>query len=169
MKEGIQQLTQPQRTALLKLIVSNYDGEIWARARNKYDEIRDSLEEALIKEWVQKFDANESIDRVRQARAQATKAEHDLQKATTAVSETEAELARVGFDLSDDGSVSLSRRAPSSMKSDLEKHLDKELGTKEQVLAKPFDLARLKLLTVATAEEAEAIVEPLLNFEVKVK
>ena len=168
MKEGTQ-LTQPQRTALLKLIASDYSGEIWNRARDKYNEIRDSLEEALIKEWVQKYDAQNSIDYVRQARTQATKAKHDLETATTAVSEAEAQLARVGFNLSDDGAVTLSRRAPGSMKSDLEKHLDKELGTKEQVLAKSFDLARLKLLTVATAEEAEAIVEPLLNFELKVK
>jgi hypothetical protein len=169
MKEGTAQFTQSQRTALLNLIACNYGGEIWNRARSKYDEIRDSLEESLIKEWVQKYSAKDLIDSVHQLRAQAAKAERDLEKARTAVSEAEASLAKVGFDLSDDGSVTLSRRAPGSIMSDLEKRLDKELGTKEQVLAKPFDLARLKLLTVATAEEAEKIVEPLLNFEVKAK
>ena len=51
----------------------------------------------------------------------------------------------------------------------LERRLDEELGTSEEVLTRPFETAQVKLLTVATAEEAEKIVEPLLNFEVKVK
>jgi hypothetical protein len=33
-------------------------------------------------------------------------------------------------------------------------------------LTRPFEAARIKLLLVASAEEAEKIVEPLLNFEV---
>ena len=102
-------------------------------------------------------------------RTQIRKAERDLQKTRTAASEAEARLAAVGFELSSEGVVTLNWEAPDSLSSDLKKRLDKELGTKEQVLAKPFNLARLKLLTVATAEEAEKIVEPLLNFEVKAK
>jgi hypothetical protein len=47
--------------------------------------------------------------------------------------------------------------------------LDAEVGTKDEVLTRAFGAARTKLLLIASAEEAEKIVEPLLSFEVAVK
>ena len=51
----------------------------------------------------------------------------------------------------------------------IEDRLDAEVGTQDAALARPFDEARIKLLLVASAEDAEKIVGPLLDFEVKVK
>jgi hypothetical protein len=117
----------------------------------------------------QKNGVKSSIDGLHQLREQVQTAQRQLDEATSAVSDSEKRLAVLGFELEDDGSITLSRRAPDALKSSIEKRLDKALGTKEQVLTRPFTAARLKLLTVATAEEAEKIVEPLLNFEVTVK
>jgi hypothetical protein len=161
MKEPTQ-LTQPQRKALVDMLVeTHYDG-IWSRARRQYEAVRDSLKETLIKDWVQKYGVKDSIDNINQLRSKARRAEHDLKEA-------EEKLQAAGFSIADDGSVSFSRMAPDSMKESLEQRIDRELGTREEVLTRPFEAARLRLLTVATADEAEKIVEPLLNFEVKVK
>jgi hypothetical protein len=162
------QLTQPQRKALVDMISDSYSCPIWCRAKEEYDEARDALSRSFVQEMIQKNGAKRSIDGLRQLREQVRTVQRQLDEATSAVSDSEKRLAAQGFELEQDGSITLSRRAPDALKSSLEKRLDKALGTKEQVLTRPFTAARLRLLTVATAEEAEKIVEPLLNFEVKV-
>ena len=163
------QLTQPQRKALVEMISDGYSCPIWCRAKKQYDETRDSLLRSFVQEMVQKNGATGSIDSLHQLREQVRTVQRQLDEATSAASDSEKSLGALGFELEEDGSITLSLRAPDSLKSSLEKRLDKALGTKEQVLTRPFAAARLKLLTVATAEEAEKIVEPLLNFEVIVK
>jgi hypothetical protein len=168
MTEGTQ-LTQPQRKALVDMISESYSCPIWCRAKEQYDETRDTLSRSFVQEMTQENGVKSSIDGLHQLREQVQTVKRQLDEATSAVSDSEKRLAALGFELEDDGSITLSRRAPDALKSSIEKRLDKALGTKEQVLTRPFTAARLKLLTVATPEEAEKIVEPLLNFEVTVK
>jgi hypothetical protein len=112
-------------------LIGSFQSQIWktiGSAQGDPDIAYQLQKDPTKDEWVQKYGAKDSIDSVHQLRAHAAEAERHLEKARTAVSEAEASLAKVGFDLSDDRSVGLSRRAPGSLKSDLEKRLDKELG-----------------------------------------
>jgi hypothetical protein len=80
----------------------------------------------------------------------------------------EDELKHIGFELDDEGTLDLIFSS-SRLAMAIERRLDAEVGTKDEVLTRRFDTARIKLLLAANAEEAEQIVEPLLNFEVAVK
>ena len=85
------------------------------------------------------------------------------------VQAAEEELSRMGFAIDDDDDALHVVSYGSRLYKTIEKRLDQEVGTKEDVLTQAFASARVKLSLVATAEEAQQIVEPLLNFEVKVK
>jgi hypothetical protein len=169
MKEATQ-LTQPQRKALVDMITMSYSGEIWSRAKNKYEEIRSALEQSLVKELSEKNErVKPLIAAVHRYREEVRLAEADLENSKVDLDAAEEKLVAAGFNLDSDGDLALSHLRANSLKRTVENRLDDALGTKEQVLVIPFETARLKLLTVATTEEAEKLVEPLLNFEVKVK
>jgi hypothetical protein len=80
----------------------------------------------------------------------------------------EDELKQLGFKLDGEGMLDLISTT-SRLARTIEHRLDAEVGTKDEVLTRRFNSAGIKLLLVAIAEEAEKIVEPLLNFEVAVK
>jgi hypothetical protein len=169
MKDTVQ-LTQPQRKALVDMIAIGYNCDIWDRARKKYDETRDSLKGVFVREMATKIDGTkELIQSILDLRMHVRKAEQHRESTKVDLDASEYKLKAVGFYISGDGEPTISSWAPESLKLSIDKKVDKELGTKEQVLTVPFETARLKLLTVATAEEAAKIVEPLLNFEVKAK
>jgi hypothetical protein len=150
MNEGTQ-LTQPQRKALVDMLKPW--GDVWERAKKRYEATRDSRTEAIIQEV-----AGDGI-------AKAKDSVLALRNQTQAA---EDELRTIGFELDSEGSLSLVSRS-SRISRTIESRLDAEVGTQDAVLTRPFDEARIKLLLVASAEEAEKIIEPLLNFEVKVK
>ncbi|MGA2269060.1 MAG: hypothetical protein ABSH44_11380 [Bryobacteraceae bacterium] len=145
-------LSDSQRTALAKQL-ANYTGDIWEKAKDKYSKARSSRKQALITESLPD-DARKMADGIVALRAKLVPLEDDFR----------AE----GFEVDDDGDIEIlcGDRRFGKM---IEKKLDSELGTLEEVVTRPFDLARVKILLVATAEEAEKIIEPLLNFEVKAK
>jgi|SRR5579864_6744042 len=145
------QLTQPQRKALADMFKEW--GDVWSRAQRKYEETRTSRKEAIIREV-----AGDGI----------TKAKDSILSLRSKVQAAEDELGQLGFELDDDGVLDLTS-SRSRLGRTIERRLDAEVGTKDEVLTRPFDAARIKLLLVASAEEAEKIVEPLLNFEVAVK
>lgn len=89
-----------------------------------------------------------------------------LQAKTETAEET---LRELGLELDSDEKTLDVVSHGSRLSKAIEKRLDAEVGTRENVLTGPFDRARVKLLLAATAEEAEEIVDPLLNFEVQVK
>ena len=146
-----QQFTQPQRKALSDLLKEW--GDVWSRAQRKFEGTRTSRKEAIIREV-----AGDGI----------TKAKENLLSLRAKVQVAEDELRQLGFELDDDGVLDLISSS-SRLAKTIERRLDAEVGTKHEVLTRPFDAARIKLLLVASAEEAEKIVEPLLNFEVAVK
>ena len=53
-------------------------------------------------------------------------------------------------------------KASSPLYQSIEKSLDEQVGTIEDVVTLPFERARVKLWTVATAAEAERLLEPFL-------
>jgi hypothetical protein len=146
-----QQLTQPQRKALADML--RQWGDVWSRAQKKYEETRTSRKEAIIREV-----AGDGI----------IKAKDSIISLRTKVQAAEDELRQLGFELDGDEVLDLTSNN-SRLARTIERRLDAEVGTKDEVLTRSFDAARIKLLLVASAEEAEKIVEPLLNFEVAVK
>jgi hypothetical protein len=151
MNETATQLTQPQRKALSDLLRDW--GDVWNRAKAKYEEARASRKEAIIQEV-----AGNGI----------AKTKDNILALRAKIRSAEDELRQLGFELDDDGELDLISRS-SHIAETIEQRLDAEVGTKDAVFTRAFDNARVKLLLVATAEEAEQIVEPLLKFEVKVK
>jgi hypothetical protein len=146
-------LSDSQRTALEKKLVTNYSGDIWGKARDKYSEARSSRRQALIKESLPD-DARKMADGIIALRSKLVPLKEDF--------------SAKGFKVDDDGDIEILHEERSFGKT-IEKQLDSELGTLEEVVTRPFDLARVKILLVTTAEEAEKIIEPLLNFDVKAK
>jgi len=146
-----QQLTQPQRKALADMLKEW--GDVWSRAQRKYEATRTSRKGAIIRDV-----AGDGI----------TKAKDNIVSLRARVQAAEDELKQLGFELDDEGTLDLTSSS-SRLARTIERRLDAEVGTKDEVLTRPFDTARIKLLLVATAEEAEKIVEPLLNFEVRIK
>lgn len=152
--------TVPQRKALIELLdKDNYRHGLWIVAKNKYDEARSSKKQAFIRASVNKEIQN-LIDDITSCRDELHQMEADLSNMTE-------ELTKRGFSLEDDGEISVESRSPISKA--IEKRLDDELGSFEEVLTKPFETARVKLWSVETAEEAEKLMGPFLNFEVKVQ
>lgn len=152
MNEVTTQLTQPQRKALVEMI-AKYSGDVWDRAKDKYEHARASRKEAVIREV-----AGDGV----------TKAKDTLRSLRVKIKAAEDALGQFGFELDDDGDLELTSRS-SRLGKTVEERLDAEVGSRKQVLEQPFERARVKLLLAVTAEEAERIVEPLLNFEVNVK
>lgn len=146
-----QQFTQPQRKALADMLKEW--GDVWSRASKKYDGARKSLKSALVRKVAQENGADKLFVEVRQLKSKLESAEKHLSDA--------------GFRVTSGGDFEFNYNAPDPWDESVERQLDKELGTKDEVLTRPFDAARVKLWTVATAEEAETLVEPLLNFEVR--
>lgn len=93
---------------------------------------------------------------------------YESQTLRAKVQTAEDELRQLGFELDDEGVLD-STFSSSRLARTIERRLVAEVGTKDEVLTRSVDRARIKLLLVASAEEADKIVEPLLNFEVAVK
>jgi hypothetical protein len=145
-----QQLTQPQRKALTDMLKEW--GDVWKRAQNEYEETRTSRKEMIIRE-VAGDEISKTNDSILSLRAKVQAAEDDLKQ--------------LGFELDGEGALDLVSSS-SRLARTIERRLDAEVGTKDEVLTRSFNTARIKLLLVPSAEEAEKIVEPLLNFEVAV-
>ena len=151
MNEVTTQLTQPQRKALGEMLKPW--GDVWERAKKKYEETRESRKEAIIKEV-----AGNGI----------TKAKDGILALRSKIRAAEEDLNALGFELDSESVLDVVSRSSRIARS-IESRLDAEVGTRDAVLTRPFDEARIKLLLVASAEDAEKIVAPLLDFEVTVK
>jgi hypothetical protein len=151
MNAATTQLTQPQRKALAETICKY--GDVWDRARDRYEAARASRKEAIIRQV-----AGDGI----------TKAKDNILLLRAKIESAEDELRKLGFELDSDGTLEVASRS-SRLAKTIEERLDAEVGARKQALDQTFERARVKLLLAATAEEAEQIVEPLLNFEVTVK
>ena len=85
------------------------------------------------------------------------------------LSAVEHQVTEAGFSVDSRGNFDLNYNAPDAWETSMEEEVEKEFGTEDEVLDRPFETARVKLVLATTVGEAEKIVEPLLNFEVKVK
>jgi hypothetical protein len=144
-------LNQSQRKGLVDMLNQHgyRDNSVWCRAKDKYEEARSSFTRSLIEDYAK---TGKLTDLMREFRT------------------IQEQLLASGIVLDEAGEFTY---ADNSAGSDLrrihEKEADKKLGTLDKVLTLPFEMARIRLLTVWTAEEAQQILEPLVNFEMTVK
>ncbi len=135
--------------------LSVYHGSVYRGAKDKYCAARDSFKNLLYKKLAREQGADELLVEVKQWKAKLSAAEEQLKAA--------------GFSVDSRGNFDLNYNAPDAWETSMEEEVEKEFGTQDAILERPFETARVKLLLAKTVEEAEKIVEPLLNFEVKVK
>ena len=151
MKEVTQQLTAPQRKGLIDSL-GEY-GEIFSRARRKFEDARNAAKDGLVQAIAKEEGADKLFG--------------DYKKLKAELDGVERRLDEIGFDADGNGHFTFNYNTPRSWHQRVEDALEDAFGTRQQVLDPIFETARVKLWLAATAEEAENIVEPLLNFEVK--
>jgi len=147
-------LDAAQRKALLEQL-SEYSGGVYKGAKRKYLAARDSFKSLLYKKLAHEQGVDKLLVEVKQLKAKLSTSEHQVNEA--------------GFSVDSSGNFDLNYNAPEEWESSVEEEAEREFGTEEAILERPFEMARVKLLLATTVEEAEKIVEPLLNLEVKVK
>jgi len=144
-------LTQPQRKGLVDMLNQHgyMDNSVWRRAKDKYEETRSSLTRSLIVD----FAKNGKLT--------------DLMREFRTIQE---KLLASGIVLDEEGEFTYAGNAAGrDLRTVHDKEADRKLGTIDEVLTLPFEMARIRLLTVSTAEEAQTVLEPLVKFEVTVK
>jgi hypothetical protein len=152
MKQDEGTLSDSRRTAFEKMLAASYSNPVWERAKNKYDRVRRSRKQELIRSSLP---------------AEAKKLVGEIESLRAELEPLEGKLRAAGFELYRDQKIEILDSAERFAEG-IEKRLDQELGTSEEAVTKPFEDARAQILFVATAEEARKIVEPLLRFEVTV-
>jgi hypothetical protein len=153
MKQDEGTLSDSRRTAFEKMLVTSYSNPVWERARDKYDRVRRSRKQELIRSSLP---------------AEAKKLVAEIESLRAEIEPLEGNLWAAGFQLDNDHEIDVLHSAQRFAEG-IEKRLNQELGTSEEAVTKPFEDARAQILFVATAEEARKIVEPLLDFEVKAR
>ena len=157
MKQSI--LTVPQRKVLADMLNTNtWEDCLWKSAKQKYEDSRNSMRLALVREA--SGEAKELLDDLAAVREKIKSIEGEEAR-------LELTLSKLGFSVDSDGEVQI--HASSPLRKSIEKRLDSELGTINEVVNLPFERARVKVWTATTPEEAERILEPFLQFDVKAK
>ncbi len=153
-------LTVPQRKAITDIVFGKdrWSDCLWKTAKNTYEAARNSRKLALVQESSK--DVKELVDEI-------IKGREEVEALNAAESELMQRLNKRGFSLDSDGDLDI--RSSSSLYKIIEQRLDQELGTEDEVVDSQFERAKVKIWTVATPEEADKLIEPFLNFEVKVK
>lgn len=150
-------LTVPQRKALVELLQTDRWSEcLWKAAKEKYEDTRNLRRKDLVRE---------SSGAVGELVEELISLREKISALKEKVIEHDDSLARRGFSVDADGGLSV--RSSSPLYKTIEQELDGELGTLESVVTLPFKRAAAKLWTVATAEEADKLVEPFLDFKVR--
>jgi hypothetical protein len=144
-------LTQSQRKDLVDMLNQHgyMNNSVWCRAKEKYEETRSSLTRSLIADYVKSGKLSHLVWDYRALKLK---------------------LLAVGVFPDEAGEVTYANNAAGrDLRKVHEEKADKKLGTIDEVLTLPFEMARIRLLTVSTAEEAQKVLEPLVKFEVTVK
>jgi hypothetical protein len=153
MKQEIK-LDAAQRKALLEQL-SEYSGGVYKRAKEKHVASRDSFKNQLYTKLAHEQGADKVLAEVKQLKAKLFVSEHQLNKA--------------GFSVDRHGNFDLNYNAPDEWERSVKEEVEKAFGAQDASFERQFETARVKLLLATTVEEAEKIVEPLLNLEVTVK
>ena len=151
MKEVKSNFTDTQRKALLDFV--KVYGEAYDRARDAYRATRVSLTDTMIREAAERKGWLPVINQVAELKENITRAE--------------AELARYGVEIDENGRAEFASGCPSPFRLYLEAKIGEKIGDESDV-RQSFADAQAKLLTVESADEAAKIVQPLINFAVKV-
>jgi hypothetical protein len=151
MKEVKSNFTDTQRKALLDFV--RVYGDAYDRARDAYRATRVSLTDSMIREEAGRKGWLPVITKLADLKENITR--------------TEAELAKYGVDVDEEGRAEFASGSTSPFRLHLESKIGEKIGDESDV-RQSFADAQAKLLTVESAEEAAKIVQPLINFEVKV-
>jgi hypothetical protein len=153
-------LTVPQRRALIDLLSgrNSWEDSLRKSAKAAYETIRSTRRLEMVREASEKVkDLLDDLGRVRK----------EIKVLEEEESDTMVALNKRGFSVDSSGDITIN--SGSSIRKSIEHKLDGELGTLEDVIDLPIERAKVKIWTVATAEEADNLLEPFLNFEVKSK
>lgn len=154
MKEGTQ-LENTHRKAIMEQLAGYNAGTVYQKAREKYRTARNAYENLLCNDVVRDQGADKLAADVLNLESQLEQAKLTLKNA--------------GFELDRDGNVDILQNGKvGSLIRKVEAAVLKDFGTEDTFVEPLFQAARIKLLLATTVEEAKKIVEPLLNFEVKV-
>ena len=151
MKEVKSNFTDTQRKALLDFV--KVYGDAYDRARDAYRATRVSLTDSMIREEAGRKGWLPVITKLADLKEDITR--------------TEAELAKYGVELDEEGRAEFASGSTSPFRLHLASKIGEKIGDESDV-RQSFADAQAKLLTVESAEEAAKIVQPLINFEVKV-
>jgi hypothetical protein len=151
MKEVKSNFTDTQRKALLDFV--RVYGDAYDRARDSYRATRVSLTDSMIREEAGRKGWLPVITKLADLKENVTR--------------TEAELAKYGVDLDEEGRAEFASGSTSPFRLYLASKISEKIGDESDV-RQSFADAQAKLLTVESAEEAARIVQPLINFAVKV-
>ena len=151
MKEVKSNFTDTQRKALLDFV--RVYGDAYDRARDAYRATRVSLTDSMIREEAGRKGWLPVITKLADLKENVTR--------------TEAELATYGVDLDEEGRAEFANGSTSPFRLYLASKISEKIGDESDV-RQSFADAQAKLLTVESAEEAARIVQPLINFAVKV-
>jgi hypothetical protein len=151
MKEVKSNFTDTQRKALLDFV--RVYGDAYDRARDAYRATRVSLTDSMIREEAGRKGWLPVITKLADLKENVTR--------------TEAELATYGVDLDEEGRAEFASGSTSPFRLYLASKISEKIGDESDV-RQSFADAQAKLLTVESAEEAARIVQPLINFAVKV-
>jgi regulator of replication initiation timing len=138
------QFTSEQRKALADMLKIN--GTLRDQALDKRKELRTDAEKALVIEFADKKNVTPLVPQIIKLREEL----HDKL----------AQLEHAGFHLDDDELSVL--WGATSLRSSIEKRLDKQVGTQRDV-HKQFDSAALAIWTADTVDEAKTVVDSLLS------
>ena len=152
MKEVKSNFTDTQRKALLDFV--KVYGDAYDRARDAYRDARNSLTDSLIRQEAERKGWLNVIV--------------DLATLKTDIQTHEAQLAKYGIEVDEEGCVSFVSGTTSPLRLHIESKISEQIGDESDV-RQSFADAQAKLLTVESAEEAAKIVEPLINFQMSVK
>lgn len=153
MKQEATPLTYSQRRSLVKLLSTDYTGEIWDKLTDKYNEVRSTREQQLIRAALSPKRRKQIAD-IKSLRAKLEILEDDLWAN--------------GLRIESDGDIDI-LHSDRTFNAAIRKHLNEELGTLTEAVTNPVRLARAKILLAATTEEAKKIMEPLLQRAMTVK
>jgi hypothetical protein len=137
------QFSLANRKHLADLLADKSDS-LRSRVKDKLHDKRRDRRNSLIKEYAQQKGAFKVLAVIKTAKERL----HELTD----------ELTQLGFEFDDDDDVSLNGDAGQTLAEVIEKVVDKEFGTVDDVDAR-FDSAQIAMMTVASLEDAEKILK----------
>ncbi len=153
-------INQKQRDALVQMLQ-----EAKTKKEKQLEpvwECRDRVQAKLVPEFIEQQGAAELATTVKQLHKDHASAEQAIGNAKQALRNIESELEAKGFECNSDGVIQIVQsEIPESALQKLRQEENKALAERAKPI-RPYDLAIAKVWTAESAEQAQAIVEPLI-------